>query len=260
MGKLVALGVMAAFSGSAMAHQCNINVDGHLTLENRLLTVTTKQSDKITIDEHHNLYVNGDAIYLDSEQQQWVKDYYDGINAAVPQVAEIAVEGITIASEAIGHVFGELLGHDNSAVDDLTAKLDEMNQQIQYNFYADDGSIRLDSNEFENGNFFGEQWESEFEEAVEELVFNSMGRLMIAIGSEMVMSGGNMDSFEQKMENFAADIEEKVHFRGEELERKADLLCAQLTSVDEAENALQSSIDELNGLNILKTSDHHQAL
>ena len=260
MGKIIAISVLAAMSSSAMAHQCDINVDGHLQLENSVLTITTEQKDKITIDENKSLFVNGQSIYLDAEQQQWVDDYYDGINNAVPQVADIAVEGISLASEAISHVFGELLGHNNSAVDDLTAKLDEMNQQIQYNFYANDGSIRLDSNEFENGNFFGEQWENEFEEAVEELVFSSMGRLMIAIGSEMVMSGGDMSSFEERMENFAADIEEKVEFRGEELERKADQLCAQLVNVDVAENALQSSVDELHALNILKVNDQHNAL
>ena len=195
-----------------MADQCDINIDGHMKLEDRVLTVTTEDKDKIAIDEAHNLYVNGDQIYLDADQQQWVEDYYQGIHNAVPQVADIAIEGIAIASEAITLVFGELLGHDSNAVHDLTDKLEDMNQRIHYNFYADDGSIRLDSDEFENGNFFGEEWENEFEQAIEELVFDSMGRLMIAIGSEMIMSGGNMDAFENRMETFAADIEEKSNF------------------------------------------------
>lgn len=260
MRKLIAISVLASLSGTALADQCDINIDGHLKLQNSVLTVTTEQKDEITIDQSHNLYVNGEAIYLDAQQQQWVEDYYQGINDAVPQVAEIAVEGIAIATEAIGHVFGELIGHDSDAVTDLTAKLEEMNQNIQYNFYADDGSIRLDSDEFENGNFFGEQWEAEFEQAVEELVFDSMGRLMIAIGTEMIMSGGDMDAFEHRMENFAADIEEKVEFRGEALEQKAEKLCTQLVKVDVAENALQASIDELQALNVLKVDDYRQSL
>lgn len=260
MVKLVTFGVLAALSGTAMADQCDINVDGHMKLQNHVLTVTTDDKDKITIDETHTLYVNGQQIYLDTQQQQWVEDYYQGIHDAVPQVADIAVEGIGIASEAIGLVFGELLGHNSDAVIDLTDKLEEMNEQIQYNFYAEDGSIRLDSDEFENGNFFGEEWEEEFEQAVEELVFDSMGRLMIAIGSEMLMSGGDMDSFEQRMETFAADIEDKVEFRGEELEQKAEALCEHLIKVDMAEEALQGSIDELHALNILKVGDNQQSL
>ena len=260
MGKLIAISALAIMSGSAAANQCDINVDGNLKLENKLLTVTTQTNDVITIDEFHSVYVNGQSLYLDAEQQQWAAEYYDGINAAVPQVVSIAKEGVSLASEAIGKVFGELLGHDNTAVDELIAKLDEINQQVQYNFYAEDGSVRLDSSEFNNGNFIDEQWESEFEEAVEEMVFKSMGRLMMSIGSEMVMSGGNMDAFEQKMESFAADLEQNMQFRGEELERKADQLCNQLVKVDNAENALQGSISELSSLNVLKMKQTSEAM
>lgn len=260
----VAMAVLAIFSGSALAHEtrdsCDINFDGEISLVNDVLTVTTEKKDSISIGPMHNLTVNGEDIVLNSEQRTWVSQYYDGIYTSVPKVAEIAVEGIAIATEAITHVFDELLDSDSSAVRELTSKLDELNQKIQYNFYADDGSIHLNSANFENGNLFGEEWENEFEQAVEDMVMSSMGQLMIAIGSEMLWSGGNMEAFEARMENFAANIEEKVEFRGEQLEQKAEALCVALIDVDNAENNLQSSIPELAGLNILNVRENAEAM
>ena len=260
MRSLIAATVFATMSGSAMAHQCDINIDGNMKLEDSILTVTTKKKDEIQIDQYYRLYVNDEEIALDHEQQQWVEDYYQGIHGAVPQVAEITTEAIDLATEAITVVFGELLGSDASEVNDLTDKLAEINQEIQYNFYAEDGSIRLNSENFENGEFFGEEWEQEFEEAVEEMVFNSMGRLMIAVGTEMLMSGGDMDAFEHRMETFASDLETKMEARGEQLEEKADALCLQLAKVDHAENQLQSSIGELSGLNVFDYEENHESM
>ena len=260
MRSLIAATVFATMSGSAMAHQCDINIDGNMKLEDSVLTVTTKQKDEIQIDQYYRLYVNDEEISLDSEQQQWVEDYYQGINGSVPQVAEITTEAIELASEAITVVFGELLGTDASEVNELTDRLAEINQEIQYNFYAEDGSIRLNSENFENGEFFGEEWEQEFEEAVEEMVFNSMGRLMIAVGTEMLMSGGDMDAFEHKMESFASDLETKMEARGEQLEEKADALCMQLAKVDDAENQLQSSIGALSELNVFDFEESHGSM
>ena len=260
MRSIIAATALTVMSGSAFAHQCDINLDGNMKLVDNKLTVMTKQKDEILIDEYYQLYVNDEAISLSHEQQQWVEDYYTGIHSAVPQVAEITHEAIGLASEAVTHVFGELLGTDTSDITDLTDKLAEIDEEIQYNFYADDGSIRLDSANFQDGEFFGERWEAEFEEAVEELVFNSMGRLMIALGTEMLMSGGDMDAFETRMENFASDLEVKMEARGAELEEKADALCMQLVQVDHAENKLSNSIDELSDLNVFQVEDKHEAM
>lgn len=251
-------------SGSAAAHSsndhCDINFDGKLQLENNVLTVYTQDDDKVVIDASHDIYVNGTSLSLSAQEQEWVANYYDGITASVPIAAEIAIDGVAIATEAVGLVFGELLGANSSGVSDLTYKLEELGDKIQYNFYAEDGSIRLDSEQFEDGNFLGDEWEESFEESVSELVMSSMGHLMIAIGSEMLFNGGDMEAFEQRMENFGSEIEEKMEFKGEELEEKAELLCSQLAEVDQAERYLQKSVSELASLNIINLKEDKHAM
>lgn len=264
MKKSIIASALLLTSGSALAHsehdQCDINFDGKLMLENKVLTVITDDNDKIRIDEVHQLYVNGKALSLSTEQQEWVEDYYVGITEAVPVAAQIAIDGVAIATEAVGLVFGELLGSDSSGVSKLTYQLEELNEKIQYNFYAEDGSIRLDSTQFEDGSFLGEQWEEDFEDAVEDLVMSSMGHLMIAIGSEMLFNGGDMEAFEQRMENFGSEIEEKIEFRGEAIEQRAELLCSQLAKVDRAEQLLQSNIAQLSELDIIRIENSRDTM
>lgn len=255
----IALCSTTAFAGNNH-DSCNINIDGKVSLIDEVLTITTEKNDVIRIEAGDVLYVNNDKVDLNAEEHNWMSSYYHGIHDAVPAVAEIAMEGVTIASIAVGEVFGNLLGADSSAVSDITDKLDELKDKIQYNFYAEDGSIRLDSTQFKDGEVFGSQWENEFEDAIEEVVMSSMGHLMVAIGTKMMFGGDDTESFEADMEEFAADIEQRVEAQAEELEFKADALCAQLAGVDYAENNLQASVKELSDLNIISVDNHDKRM
>jgi hypothetical protein len=259
MRTVIFAGVLACCSVPALANQCNVELNGNMQLENSILTVNLDNDTRLTIDQDKILYVDGTALTLDTQQQRWVNNYYDGINQAAPQAAAIATDAVALASIALNEVFTELLGSDNTALADLSDKLSNLDQQIQYNFYTENGDIRLHSESFENGEFFGEQWEAKFEEAVEELVTDSIGHLMVAIGTQLIFSGGNMDEFEQKMQRFGEQMEQKVEYQAESLEEKAEELCSILAQVDHAETQLQQ-IAQLAELDVIQMHDQHQRM
>lgn len=260
MKTLILTGAMLAISGSALAHQCELDFDGKMKLENKTLTITTEDADKIKINQRHQVFVNNQQITLNSEQQRWATEYYQGITAAAPKVADIAMEGISIATTAVNQVFGELLGQDHKVLSELNEKLEKISHDVEYSFYAEDGNIRIDADSEEEGNVFGPEWGQEFEQSIEELVVSSMGSIMVAVGTEMLFNGGDMSQFEQKMENFADNIEQNVELRGEALEQKADELCIELAAVAYAENKLQETIPALNKLDVLNVYNDNQAM
>jgi hypothetical protein len=233
---------------------CNVELNGNMQLENKILAIKLDNNTRMTINQHKTLYVDGIALNLNAEQQRWVDNYYDGINKAAPQAASIATDAVALASTALNEVFTELLGSDNTALADLSDKLRNLDEQIQYNFYADNGDIRLHSESFEDGEFFGEQWEVQFEEAIEDLVTDSIGHLMVAIGTQLIFSGGDMHEFEQKMERFGEQMEQKVEYQATALEEKADILCSTLAQVDFAETQLQQ-IKQLASLDVIQMHD-----
>jgi hypothetical protein len=260
MRTLLLAGLLTLSANYALANECEINFEGNLQLENRILTIETQNHKKIVINQENQLFVNGQKIQLSTYQQKLVSDYYAGIYSAAPQAAAIATDAITLASVTVNQVFTELLGSDSDAINGLTEKLDELGQHVSMNFYASNGEIRLNSNNFEDGNFLGQQWEDEFEAAIEEVVSNSIGHLLISIGTEILFSGGDMDAFESKMERFGQDIEQRVEFQSSELEARADSLCMSLVSVDQIELKLQRSVDELADLNVMQIKEKSEAM
>jgi hypothetical protein len=260
MRHLILASALVVLSNSALAGQCEVNFEGKLSLEKQILTITTEDQDIIKINQQHQVFVNQQELSLNTDQQRWAAEYYDGINSAAPQAAALAIEGINIATIAVTQVFGELLGADHKAVADLTDKLEDMSTELQYNFYAEDGSIRINADSFDEENFFGPQWEQEFERSVEELVMSSMGSIMVAVGTEMLFGGGDMNGFEQKMEGFAENIEKNVETKGLALEEKADKLCIQLASVSYAEDKLQESVPALSKLDVITVNNSDQAM
>lgn len=260
MRTLLLAGLLSLSTHYAVANECEINFAGNIQLENSILSIETDGYKKIVINQQNQLFVNGKKVTLSSYQQNLVSDYYAGIYAVAPQAAAIASDAIKLASVTVNEVFYELLGSDSDAVDGLTDKFDELSQHIHSNFYASNGEIRLNSNDFEDGNFLLQEWEHEFEEAVEEVVANSVGHLLISLGSQILFSGGDMDAFESRMEHFAQDIEQRVEFQGSALEARAETLCLSLVDVDKTEEKLQSAIDELADLNVVQITAKPQAM
>lgn len=254
------IALIAGMSTATAATECNIDFNGNLKLEHNVMTITTAEKDKIVIYPSYQVYINGEEVYLDSEQTQWVTDYYQGINQAAPEVAGIAAEGIALATDAIELALGELLGGDAYVIEDMSEQLAELNHSIQSGFYAEDGSIRLNTDNFDDGDFIDAAWEKEFEQTIEKVMVSSMGHLMIALGTELLMSGGDTDAFEQRMENFAQNIEADVEAKAVHLEARAEALCLRMHEVDAAETQLQLSMPEFRGLDIIKMDQQASAM
>lgn len=248
-------------SSFALAHSddCNIEFNGKLQLSHQVLTVTPKGGAEVTITPDYQLLLDGEEQSVSASNQQWVEQYYNGINQAVPQTLEIATDGLKLASVAVEEVLGELIGHDDDTVIELVNKLENMSTEVAYQFYAEDGSIRVDSEQWQDGAMFEQQWQAEFEQVIEEVVLNSMGKLMIAVGKEMIWHGGDMEAFEQRMGSFASDIEHNLEAKAKELEGKAMALCTTLAKVDIAEARLQQ-LPGFQNLNVVEVSNHKNAM
>ena len=244
--------------GQALAHDthfqnnsCDIELDGHIQYYQGDLTVKMDNGAVMHINADHNLSLNGEPVSLNNEQQRWVTDYYNQIDMAIPMTLSIASEGLEIAHIAVTEVFTELLGGDNQLNEDFQAIFTTLDQKLLTSFYDEAGNIRVDSTKFEEPGWFDETWEAEFESQLESLISESMGRILIAIGTQLLWEGGDMSEFEQKMERWGEDLEYRLESQAASLEEKGEALCEVLKKADYAEGKMQASIKGLNRLNLL---------
>lgn len=246
----------ATVSTLTFAHDNSCDVDLQAGVAINQDSIAFTQNNKLAYKiENQQLYVGDQFIPLNSEQQQLVNHYADEIRALVPEVKAIAMEGLDMASEGVNLAFNELLGEGNQVGEDLVAEIQNIRVEINQKLSLEQG-ITFSEDGVLDEDFLGPEFEERIESAVENAVQNSMGTLLMAVGQEMLMSGGDMDAFETRMENFGQQIEHEMESRGEALEQRAEELCQAIVEIDRQEELLKNEISELSNINVITVSNH----
>jgi hypothetical protein len=261
---LIAVTILSVFLSKALyAHDtCDVDLDAGVTINESSIEFFAPDKNKQTlykIDEDNNLIVQGDYVSLDDEQQAMVEQYSSNIRAMVPQVRSIALEGVDLALEGVNLAFNELLGEGNDVGADLTQELSSLKEEVSTRFTIENG-FTIGENGLDEDELLGEEFEERIESAVEKAVMGSMGSLLVAIGQEMMFSGGDTDAFETRMESFGANIEQEMELRAEKIEQQADRLCVDIAEIDQIEEQLKASVESLENINVItvKYASNHQ--
>ena len=111
LSKLMVLTSLISSAG-VMAHgvdferQCDLELNNELNITPKHILI--KEADETIVDIYNDevIFINGDQVTLDNEQQKMVTEYSLALRAAVPQVAEIAVDAVEVAFEGINAGLG----------------------------------------------------------------------------------------------------------------------------------------------------------
>ena len=252
--------VATVFATSTMAieinnESCGINVEGDMSWNAGVLAVQIDDDKEMVITPGHIMTINGRTIALDDDEQAWVGTYYDNINTAIPMTLDITYDALALAGSALNEAFGELIGTDSGLVTDIDVFFTDLRQEMDTHFYDENGQIRVSSEDFKDDGWFADSWEDRFESQVEEIVAQSTGRLLIALGTQMLSSDGDMDDFADRMENWEDDFEQRVEAKASAIEARADALCEVLQKADYAESKMQKHIAGLEQLDMFTIDD-----
>lgn len=237
---------------SVYAHDvCDIELEAGIKISKQNIEfIDNSKNTLYKIINNETLIVDGQVIELNANQQSTVTEYSKSIRDVVPEVKSIALDAIELASDGVNMAFNELLGDGNQLGAEITAELAIIHQQIDTHFSVENG-FYIDENGIEGDEIFGEDFEQRIEAVVEKAVQNSMGSLLIAVGQQMLFSGGDMDAFETRMENFGEKIEHEMETRAVEFEKRGEVLCGSIVEIDKLESELQATISELSTINVI---------
>lgn len=252
--KLLLPTLLLASSTTAMAHNdCNVDLNGGIRIDESSIAFTKNKQPLYIIEDDNILVVNGERISLNSSQEALVYNYSTSIRQTVPEVKEIAISAIDVAVDGVNLAFNELLGEGNNVSSDLTHELGRIREQVELRFNTQAG-FTIDEDGFASDEVLGADFESKLEEVIEDAVQNSMGTLMVALGQELIFSGGDMKAFETRMEDFGTRIESEMEARASHLEEKGEALCKSVMEIDALEEQMQSEIAELSNINMISAS------
>ena len=102
--RALALAVSTLLTTSVMAHndECDVNLHGNLEYNKKMITVEMDSGSVMTIAPDNQLTINGEAVTLDDDQQQYVDDYRTAIDEAVPMTVNLVSDSIDLAGTAVG--------------------------------------------------------------------------------------------------------------------------------------------------------------
>ncbi|WP_105166559.1 YggN family protein [Pseudoalteromonas sp. T1lg23B] len=257
MKKLILLAALSASSASFAHSQndgshlqfssddCKVNFqnDVRITPDELLITKNNDQG-KLRITDNGALFINGEKVTLNTDQQHAIMDYADELRGKLPQVANIALEGIKIAGVALDEVAAAF---ELQEFGSLSTLLEEVRVEVSDTFYQQGAFVMGEKTFNDFGNNFEQQFEERIESAVEGAMMESIGSILMAVGSQMISSGGDMEKFEQRMENMGQQIEEKVEMQARNIEQQAHALCDQFAVIAKAEDQLKQQIPALSG-------------
>jgi len=250
---IIASSASYAHDNAFSSDSCNVDLHGGININAKEITFSKDKSPLYTIANNEILRINGEEVPLSASQQSLLTEYSNSIRTVVPEVKSIALDAIDLAIDGVNLAFNELLGEGNNVSSELTTQLTTIRAEVDREF-GQHKEFYIDEEGFSGKDFFGDDFEQRIETAVESTIKNSLGSLMIALGQEMLFSGGDMDAFESKMTNFAEQIEHEMETRAAGLEKRGDALCQAIIAIDEMEAQLQASIDALAGYNMITAS------
>jgi hypothetical protein len=224
--------------------QCNIEFKNDVQIKPSELEIFTVSNKTMRFSENGELTVNGERIAINNEQRQALTQYSDTLRAQLPEVANIALDGVKIAGVALEEV---ATAFNIDGLGDLSDLMSEIQSDVENTFYQNGAFVMGQQSFTQFGENFEQQFEEQIETVVESAVMQSMGSILVALGSELLGSGGDMDAFEERMENMGTQIEEKVELHASKLEQRANSLCDSFANIAQQEQQLAAQVPALKG-------------
>ena len=238
MKKTLAASLLLA-STTAFAQSCPVDVQNDIHIAGEQVSVYQSGEPKMRIDENNQVYINGKRLELDEIQQKAVDAYSQGVKEYLPKMADIADDGVGIASDILNEVSARFDSKESFAK--VETLIDDYSQKAQQKFYQG-GEFVMPADMFEN---VDSDWKQEFEQAMKHVSIESLSGLFSALSQEMKNGELNFSELQEQFSELKVKIEEKVRARSGEITTKANDLCDSIKGLAEEEKELHRVVPAL---------------
>ncbi|PSW05804.1 YggN family protein [Photobacterium lipolyticum] len=237
--KKILIGGLLLSSASVFAQSCPVDVQNDIHINEGQVSVYQSGQPKMMIDENNNIFINGKQLDLNAMQRQAVEAYSNGVQEYLPKMADIANDGVGIATDVLEEVSSSFDSKESFA--NVESLIDEYGKKAQEKFYQD-GEFVMPADMFADVDL---SWKAEFEEAMKHVSVESMSGLFAALSDEMKNGEISFTELQNKFSELKLRIEERIQARSGEIATKANDLCDSIKGLAEEEQQLHKVIPEL---------------
>lgn len=247
---------LSLLCGSAFAESCDINFKYGVVIDPLHVRLLNKDTTYIQITRDKQLFISGREIILNNKQEKLLASYSKAIREQVPEIVSIAVDGVDVGLEAVNKVISGLTGENSNSHQKFQERFTDMQWRLRERFNHSDNNYFIAPQDFDD---FDEIFSGEFEEEIEQIVSESLGSILMAVGEAIVNDAGdhneNRDSnFSDKMETLGKDLKVGLSTQTNALDKKVKLFCENLKQLNVIEEEIRSSIPNLNQLDLIESN------
>ncbi|MCF2948264.1 YggN family protein [Paraglaciecola aquimarina] len=255
----IALLFLVFVSTSVLAgSQCDVSLNYGVVVSPEQIRVLGKGGRTVyQVNGSKQLFVQGNWIELDQEQEYKLSQLSLGIHKVVPKMVLLANEGVELAVETIEKVYGGLV-KDQESQDELQKSLKRVKTSVKEKFIRANDNFYMGPGRLEQ---VDELVDQELEEQIEQAISTSVGGVLSAIGGLVANEKSTEDKIQaiaNQLESVGENIEQSIGPKAEMLKHKAKWFCNKFRELDAIEEELKSSIAALKPYDVLSTGSEWQ--
>lgn len=238
--KKLAIFIPLLVSASAQAAQCRVDIKNEVRLDGEVLEIHQTNGDKAVVDGSNHLYIHGEKIELNSDQQAAIEEYRENLNAYLPRARQVAQESLALANDIIDDIAVSLDAPD--AFDNVKAAVKDFFSEVESRYYRE-GDWILPADSFAS---MTESWSDDFKRAQE--IFNKefISSAFDAMSSKMKQEGGlNLSAMSESMAELKSKVQQRLQQHSKEIEQQTQEFCDSLEDMADQEQELLQKIPEL---------------
>ncbi|MFC3033563.1 YggN family protein [Pseudoalteromonas fenneropenaei] len=245
------ISTLALCCGAAQAAtKCDVELGHGLIITDDVIRIVDNGQTRVQINHDEQLLIGGYWIDLNSEEIQVLKEYSLGIRNTVPELVELATDGVNLGLSAIEQVVESMSDKEPEVLKTQLqyverALMDKFKRGDDFFFIAPQSLSKIDD-------FFTK----EISQKIHSAVHGSLGAILVSLGDAFKSREGNIEDrindMGQRMEIISREIDKSLQKKAHQLEAKAAEYCECLNTLDKTESRLQAIVPQLNKYDLVK--------
>jgi len=238
------------------AKQCSVNFNYGVIIDPNHVRIIDHSRTIVQINDEKQLFVEGREIVLTNEQVALIQKFSLGIRAQVPEIVSIAIEGVDIGLKAVNKAIASLTGENSASQQKIQTRFDELKWRVRTRFNQSANNYYIAPQDFAD---FDDIFTGEFEQEIEEIISDSIGTILLAVGEAMISDNSDdngserrLSTFDNRIDTMGKDLELEISAGATALRKKAEQFCFKLNELAEIEKKIHRSIQPLKNLNLIE--------
>lgn len=223
--------------------KCDVELGHGLIITDNEIRIVDDGQTRIQINNDSQLFILGRWIELDQQGEAVVREYSLGIRDTVPELVNLATDGVNLGLSAIEQV---VEGMSDKEPEVLKTQLQYVERALMDKFKRGDDFFFIAPQSLSKIDDF---FTKEISQKIHSAVHGSLGSILVSLGDAFKSREGNIEDrindMGQRMEIISKEIDKSLQKKAHQLEEKAEEYCECLNSLDKTEEKLQRIVPEL---------------